>query len=101
MACSRRRYVFRAIAGLTLAATGRGAASPMRASMTGAGPGHAASKARVLREMPEVGFLGGCLPDERASLRGEEFVYVPRLTRSAILNETSIDLAALEGEDPA
>lgn len=74
---------------------------PVGAAMIGTGHGHAASKARVLREMAEAEFHGVCRPDERDPVRGDEFARVTWLRLEQILDDPSIELVAVEGADAA
>ncbi len=77
------------------------AGKPVRAAMIGTGHGHAASKARVLRELDDIDFRGVCRPDERDPIRGAEFERVTWLRLEQILDSPDIELVVVEGADPA
>ncbi len=73
------------------------AATPekIRVAMIGSGHGHAASKIRALRSMPEYQLVGLCRPDKDDPAMGE----VPSLSLQDVLADTSIELVAAESAD--
>lgn len=94
------RRAFSAIAAFSM--TGLAADStPVGAAMIGTGHGHANSKARALREMPEFTFVGVCRPDERDPIRGDEFQRVTWLKLEQILDDPAVEMVAVEGADAA
>jgi predicted dehydrogenase len=67
----------------------------IRVAVFGAGHAHAISKIRTLRRMPEFEFAGICrLEDEHHE--GEVFQGVRWLSTEELLNDTSIELVAIE-----
>jgi predicted dehydrogenase len=88
------RRTFCAAAAFSLS---RGSASgPIRAAMIGTAHGHASSKARALRRLPEYDFAGICRihPDEPDS--DEAFQGVLRLSLDSVLQDSSIEMVAIE-----
>jgi predicted dehydrogenase len=89
------RRTFCAAAAFSLA---RGSASTgrIRAAMIGTAHGHAASKARALRQLPEYNFAGICRihPDEPDT--NEAFQGLPRLPLDSVLQDPSIEMVAIE-----
>lgn len=77
-----------------------GAAGKLRAAMIGTGHGHANSKVRALRGIPDCEFVGVCRPDEKDPIRGDLFSTVTWLKLPQILEDDSIGLVAVEGTDP-
>src|SRR5258708_23213827 len=67
----------------------------IRVAMIGFGHGHAASKIRALRSMPEYQFVGLCRPDQDDPAMGE----VPSLSLQDVLADTSIELVAAQPAD--
>ena len=67
----------------------------IRVAMIGSGHGHAASKIRALRSMPEYQLVGLCRPDKDDPAMGE----VPSLSLQDVLADTSIELVAAESAD--
>jgi predicted dehydrogenase len=75
-------------------------AKPVRAAMIGTGHGHANSKVRALRSIPSCEFVGVCRPDAKDPIRGDLFASVTWLKLPQILDDTSIEMVAIEGADP-
>src|SRR6266568_3365179 len=67
--------------------------------MIGTGHGHAFSKIRVLRRMPEYDFVGIHRPDSSEPGEGEPLGGVRWLSLAEILGDTSIELVAIESAD--
>jgi predicted dehydrogenase len=65
----------------------------------GTGHGHAFSKIRALRNMPEYDFAGVCRPDASEPEEGEPLRGVRRLSLKDILDDASIGLVAIESAD--
>ena len=89
----------RAFFGLTASAAAAGivaGATKIRAAMIGTAHGHAASKARRLRQMAEYDFVGLCSvhPDEPDT--HEAFEGVRRLPVDKVLSDRSIEMVAIE-----
>jgi predicted dehydrogenase len=99
MTVSRRS--FSALGAFSIMATAADAMKPVRAAMVGTGHGHANSKARSLRQMPEFSFAGACRPDDRDPIRGPEFQNVEWLSLAQLLEDATIEMVAVEGADPA
>lgn len=74
-------------------------ARAVRAALLGTGHGHANSKARVLREMDSIHFVGVCRPDARDPIRGDEFQRVTWLSLPQILDDPTVELVAVVGAD--
>jgi predicted dehydrogenase len=91
---SRRSFV----AGLATAAGAYAATANdrIRVAMIGTGHGHAASKIKALRVMPEFDFVGICRPDQDEPNDGEIFRGVRWLSFDEILKDRSIELVAVE-----
>lgn len=85
-----RRSFSSITAGTAFAATQR----PIRVAMIGTGHGHAQSKAKALRSMPEYELAGVHGHDNQT-----EFQDVPELTLDQILSDSSIELVAVETAD--
>ncbi len=69
--------------------------------MIGTGHGHAASKLRALRSMPEYEFVGVCRADPDDPEAGDVFAAVPQLALREILEDARIEMVAIELADPA
>lgn len=85
---------------LTAAAAFADEAKRIRVAMIGTGHGHAASKIRALRSMPEFELVGLAEPDSPADRGRDPFRGSAWLSREQILNDRSIELVALEAADP-
>ena len=68
----------------------------IRVAMIGTGHGHAASKIRALRSMPEYDLVGVCRPDASEPHEGEPFSGVRWLSLKEVVDDTSIELVAIE-----
>ena len=89
----------RAFFGLTASAAAAGlvaGATKIRAAMIGTAHGHAASKARALRQLAEYDFAGVCRvhPDEPDT--HEAFAGLARLPVDEVLKDPSIEMVAIE-----
>ena len=72
-------------------------ASPkIRVAVLGTGHGHAFTKIRTLRSLPEYEFAGVCRPDPDEPNQGEVFQNVRWLSLSELLQDSSIELVAVE-----
>jgi predicted dehydrogenase len=82
----------------TLGAAAIGAAdeSRIRVAVIGTGHGHAASKVRALRAMPEFEFAGVCRPDLDEPAEGDAFQGVRWLKFDEILSDTTLEVVAVE-----
>lgn len=93
MATSRRMFCS------TLAATAAVAAPAgerIRVAMIGTGHGHAASKIKALRVLPEYEFVGICRPDLDEPGEGDVFEGVRWMSLDEVLSDRSIELVAVE-----
>ena len=64
---TRRKFSSLAAGAAALSAAG----DKIRVAMIGTGHGHALSKVRALRSMPEYDFVGACRPDASEPAEGE------------------------------
>ena len=71
----------------------------IRVAVIGTGHGHAISKIRALRSMPEYDFAGVCRPDANEPEEGEALRGARRLSVKEILDDASIELVAIESAD--
>lgn len=78
------------------AATGK-----IRTAVIGTGHGHALSKIRALRGMPEYELAGVCKIDAAESTNGDALASVNWLTFDQILNDATIEMVAVESADIA
>jgi predicted dehydrogenase len=90
------RRLFSAIAGATPLAAN---AKPIRVAMIGTGHGHAASKMRALKSMPEYQVAGVSRPDTDDPVNGGVLQTVQQLSLDQVLQDDSIELVALESAD--
>lgn len=93
---NRSRRTF--IAGLA-AAAGAYTATPgdrIRVAMIGTGHGHAASKIKALRVMPEFELVGISRPDSDEPNDGEVFRGIRWMTLEEVLGDNTIELVAVE-----
>jgi predicted dehydrogenase len=89
----------RTFAALTAAQLTRAAGEKIRAAVVGTGHGHAISKIRALRSMPEYDLAGvarpiSSEPEDHEALRGVRW-----LSLQQILDEPSIEMVAIETAD--
>src|SRR4051794_1347076 len=68
----------------------------IRVAVLGTAHGHAASKIRALRVLPEFEFAGICRPDADEPKEGKVFEGVNWLSLDDIMQDTSIELVAVE-----
>lgn len=68
----------------------------IRAAVLGTAHGHAASKIRALRELPEYEFVGICRPDADEPNEGKVFEGVRWLSLDEVLQDRTIELVAVE-----
>lgn len=71
----------------------------IRAAMIGTGHGHAASKVRALRSMPEYEFVGICHPDADDPAIEDVFQNVEWLKVADVLRDPTIEMIAVECAD--
>jgi predicted dehydrogenase len=71
----------------------------IRVAMIGTGHGHAASKIKALQSMPEYELVGLCRPDKDDPAEGDIFDKVAAITLAKVLEDSSIELVALESVD--
>jgi len=91
---SRRTF----LAGLTgaIAASAAPSTERIRVAMIGTGHGHAASKIKALRVLPEYEFVGICRPDTDEPGEGDVFRGVRWLSLDEVLADPTIELVAVE-----
>ena len=92
------RRSFAALAGTAAAYSGSGR---IRAAVIGTGHGHALSKIRALRGMAEYEFAGVCQSDASEPTKSEDLAGVTWLSFDQVLNDTSIEMVAVESADIA
>jgi len=68
----------------------------IRVAMIGTGHGHAASKVKALRVLPEYEFVGICRPDTDEPAEGEAFHGVRWMRLEEVLEDRTIELVAVE-----
>lgn len=95
LSTSRRRFCT-ALAGTGVAAFAAPPGERIRVAMIGTGHGHAASKVKALRVLPEYEFVGICRPDPDEPAEGEVFRGVRWLSLKEVLEDTTIELVAVE-----
>ena len=89
---NRRTFCAGAVAlGRAFGSTGR-----IRAVMIGTAHGHAASKARALRKLPEYDFAGICRVHADEPDTNDAFQGLPRLALDDVLADASIEMVAIE-----
>ena len=74
------------------------AGEKIRAAVVGTGHGHAISKIRALRSMPEYDLVGVCRPDA-SDPNGDAVTDLRRLSLQQILDDRSIEMVAIETAD--
>jgi len=91
---SRRTF----IAGFTAAtaAYSETTGEKIRVAMIGTGHGHAASKIKALRVLPEYDFVGICRPDADEPHEGAVFQGVRWMSLDELLSDRTIELVAVE-----
>lgn len=92
MSTSRRTFC----AAVGSAAVTRAADAKIRVAVIGTGHGHAASKVRSLRTLPEFDFVGVCRPDRDEPAENEAFRGVRWLELDEILRDPTIEMVAVE-----
>jgi predicted dehydrogenase len=92
---TRRTFSSLAAAAPLLSALG----ARIRAAVIGTGHGHAFSKIRALRSMPEYEFAGVCRPDASEPAEGEALRGVRWLSLEEVLGDASIGMVAIESAD--
>ncbi len=93
-ALTRRAFSALAAAPVLSAAGGK-----IRVAVIGTGHGHALSKIRALRGMPEYELAGVCRPDPSEPADGAALRDVRWLSLEQVLEDSSIELAAIESAD--
>ena len=73
----------------------------IRTAVVGTGHGHALSKIRALRRMPEYDFAGVCRIDASEPIKDADLAGINWLSFDQILNDTSIEMVAVESADIA
>jgi predicted dehydrogenase len=76
-----------------------GAGDKIRAAVVGTGHGHAISKIRALRSMPEYDLVGVCRPDPAEPGNADVVRDVRPLSLQQILDDSSIEMVAIETAD--
>jgi len=94
MKLTRRAFSALAAAPVLPAAGGK-----IRAAVIGTGHGHAVSKIRALRGMPEYELAGICRPDPSEPAEDAAFRDARWLTLEQVIEDASIELAAIESAD--
>lgn len=69
---------------------------PIRMAVLGTFHGHAATKVRTLRRLPEFEFVGICRPDDDEPKQGAAFEGVRWLSLDETLNDPTIELVVVE-----
>ncbi len=72
----------------------------IRTAVVGTGHGHAASKIRALRSMPEYELVGVCRPEREESRNDEVLRGLRLLPVEQVLEDSSIEMIAIEMADP-
>src|ERR1700736_5917641 len=93
---STRRTFCAALATLGETAFAATSIDRIRVAMLGTGHGHAASKIRALRTLPEYEFAGVCRPDLDEPNEGAAFNGVRWMSLDEVLADASIELVAVE-----
>src|SRR5437868_2828060 len=97
MAFSASRRTFTAgLAAVAGAAFAAPTGERIRVAMIGTGHGHAASKIKALRVLPEYEFVGICRPDTDEPGDGELFLDVRWMSLEEVLADKTIELVAVE-----
>jgi predicted dehydrogenase len=81
---------------VSVAAMAAASEKPIRAAMIGTAHGHAASKVKCLRALPEYEFVGVSRPDLDEPITNEAFRSVKFLSLDEVLNDKSIEMVAVE-----
>ena len=89
----------RVFAALAAAQVVRAAGEKIRTAVVGTGHGHAISKIRALRSMPEYEFIGVCRPDKNEPEDHEALRGIRWLSLQQILGDSSIEMVAIETAD--
>src|SRR5829696_5401850 len=90
----------RAFSALVAAAPALPAAGgKIRVAVIGTGHGHALSKIRALRGMPEYELAGVCRPDASEPAEGPGLRDVRWLSLEQVIDDSSIELAVIESAD--
>jgi predicted dehydrogenase len=92
---SRRLFVA-GLAGLAGAARSAPTGERIRVAMIGTGHGHAVSKIKALRVLPEYEFAGICRPDSDEPAEGEVFRGIHWMSLEEVLTDATIELVAVE-----
>lgn len=91
-----RRSFTAGLAAASVAAFGQPAGERIRVAVIGTGHGHAASKVRALRVLPEYELAGVCRPDADEPAEGDAFRGVRWLPLEEVLGDKTIELVAVE-----
>src|SRR5207237_684748 len=84
------------IAGAGVAAIAAPTTERVRVAVIGTGHGHAASKVKALRVLPEYEFVGVCRPDPDELADASAFQGVRWLSLDEVLRDKTIELVAVE-----
>ena len=91
-----RRTFCTALAGTGVAAFAQPAGERIRVAMIGTGHGHAASKVKALRVLPEYEFVGVCGPDKDEPAEDAAFQGVRWLSLEEVIDDKTIEMVAVE-----
>ena len=92
---SRRTFTVE-LAGAGVAAFGATTGERIRVAVIGTGHGHAASKIKALRVLPEYELVGICRPDLDEPAEGDAFRGARWLSMDEVLGDKTIELVAVE-----
>jgi predicted dehydrogenase len=91
-----RRTFFTGLASAGCAAFAGATGERIRVAMIGTGHGHAVSKIKALRVLPEYDFVGICRPDADEPGEGDVFRDVRWMSLDEVLGDRAIELVAVE-----
>lgn len=91
-----RRSFNAALAASGLAAFAQSSGERIRVAVIGTGHGHAASKVKALRVLPEYELVGVCRPDQDEPAEADAFKGVRWLSFDEVLGDKTIELVAVE-----
>ena len=91
-----RRTFCSALAGAGAAAFAAPPGDKIRVAMIGTGHGHAASKVKALRVLPEYEFVGICQPDKDEPAEDEVFKNVRWMSLDEVIGDKTIEMVAVE-----
>jgi predicted dehydrogenase len=91
-----RRTFCTTLAGTGVVALATPIATRIRVAVIGTGHGHAASKVKALRVLPEYEFVGICRPDADEPAEGEAFQGVRWMSLEEVVEDKTIEMVAVE-----